>query len=189
MANILDKSDVKNFLGIPSAASADDTLITTIIAQIEAEIKTYCKRKYFQATSLTEYYDGDGTDILLLKEYPIVSVTSLYDDTDRVYGSDTKIGSADIIIYGDEGYIRLDGLSFTKGEKNIKITYKAGYGTGTGETAMPEDLKLALVMLASAVYLEGKAGVNVFENQEITYRPNQLRKDGYKIFDRYKKIR
>ncbi len=185
---ILDKSDVKNFLGIPSAASADDILITTIITQIEAQIKEYCQR-IFEAVNFTEYYDGDGTDLLLLNNYPIVSITSLYDDTKRVYGADTLIDSADIIIYKTNGCVRLDGHIFTKSEQNIKIIYRAGYGTGVGETAIPENLKLGLIYLASAVYLEGKAGVAVVEGQEMVYRPNHLKKETYKIFNKYRRIR
>lgn len=185
--SIIANSDVKTFLGI--TVTGDDALLTTLLTQIEEYVQNvYCERQ-FAAANHTEYYDGDGSGVLLLDNYPIVSVTSVHDDTDREYGADDLIDSDDIITYEKEGKLVLDGLCFTKGNKNVKVVYRAGYGSGEGETAMPNEIKLALIQLTAALYLEGKGSLDAMAGNSEIYRPNKLRKEAYAILDKYKRIR
>lgn len=81
-----------------------------------------------------EYYDGKGTGYLRTRQWPIISVTSLYDDTTRDWGSDQLKASTDYDIYYKKGMIHLrpdaaKGSSFQVGHKNIQLVYTAGYGT------------------------------------------------------------
>ena len=76
---------------------------------------------------MEEFRDGDGeTGFLYTREYPIASVTSLHDDSDRTYGSDTLIAASEYVWYRN-GKIELDGGCFCRGLKNIKAVYNAGY--------------------------------------------------------------
>jgi len=187
--SIITNADVKSFLNI--SVTDDDTLIDDIITRIEAYIQNvYCQRK-FEAQDLTEYYDGDGTDTLLLDNYPIVSITSIHDDPDREYNSDDLIDSDDIIIYPGKGIIVLDGTTFDKSKKNIKVVYRAGYGDGEDEIAMPNDLKMAFIKLAASEYLKSKAKINVIEgeDEQTVDKPGRLSKEAYEIFDKYRRIR
>lgn len=181
---LITVQDVKDFLGITITDDDDKIWNACLAAQEEAE--TFCDRK-FDGQSFTEYYDGDGTSVLQLRNYPINAVTSIYDDIDRVYGADTLIDSDDYAINTDTGIIELVGLAFCKGAKNIKATYTAGYG-GSGYAVVPFDLAQSLVFKASAIYLAGKAGVNVMEGQEMVYRPNYLTKQAQEIWNRYRRL-
>jgi len=132
---------VKEYLGI--TGTADDTLLTDLLTRLQEAADSYLDRKIEQA-SYTEQYDGDGTDRLLTRQWPIISVTSVYDDVDRVFGSDALIAAADYVVYKDRGIIQLDGLTFASGIQNVKVIYSAGYGT------VPTDLVQALIELIAA---------------------------------------
>ena len=131
---------VKEYLGITDTAS--DTLLTDLLARLQAAAETYLDRKIEQAT-YTEQYDGDGTDRLVTLQWPIISVTTLHDDTDRAFGASTLIAAADYVLYKDRGVIRLDGLTFASGIQNVKVVYVAGYAT------VPTDLAQALIELVA----------------------------------------
>ena len=93
-----------------------------------------------KSTTYTEYYDGDGTKKLLLRKWPIVSVTSINVDIDRDFASDTVMDSDDYYVDTENGIIDVwqeTGVGptvFEFGIKNVKIIYVAGYAT------IPNDL-------------------------------------------------
>ncbi len=95
----------------------------------------------------TEYFNGEGTSKIRPELIPITSVTSLYDDTLRLFtSSGDEIDSTDYVISKDEWHIELDGLTFADGLKNVRLIYRAGYA----EADIPDDLKTAAHMLLSA---------------------------------------
>lgn len=187
--SIISVDNLKTFMGMPSGETTDDTILTNIIAEIEDYIQNVVCQRQFAVANHTEYYDGDGTDILLLENLPIVSVTSLYDDTDREYGSDTLISSDDYILYKIYGYIKLDGYRFSEGSQNIKIIYRAGYGTAEGETPMPDELKRAFKQYMVATYLIQKGMIDAVGLEGNRTRPDILKKEAMEVFDRYKNVR
>jgi len=169
-----------------------DNNINQIIQAVEAEVKNRCGRS-FETAERTEYYNGDGTDELIVKEYPITAIDSVYDDTDRVYGVDTAITVADLV-YGE-----IDGISagiidytegvFMNGTKNIKITYTAGYTAAN----MPADLKMSLIKLVGADLLENNGAIFAISSEGAdgvaADRPGRLRKQAWKILNRYRSRR
>ena len=184
---LISVQDVKEFLGI--IPTTDDHAIMPLCQVAQNQADKYCDRT-LEGSTFVEFHDGNGMDIIDLRSYPIKSVTSIYDDWDRVYGADTLIASSDYTVNNDWGYITLIGFTTIKAVNNIKVTYLGGYN-GIGEddfTALPYDLKQALVYLASAMYIESKAGVNVFEGQGIVYRPTYLKTEAEKILEKYRRV-
>lgn len=175
---IITIADIKSLFGI--TVQTDDHILAILSQGIESKVALNCNRT-FESTVLTEYYDGDGTSVLQLKNYPIITVSAIYDDTDRVYDASSLISSDDYVIKETEGRIELDGLTFMQGLKNIKIVYTAGYSSAT----MPFDLKVAVAKLVLADYLEIKGGINVIEGQDFFYKPDKLRKEAQKTLDSY----
>lgn len=100
----------------------------------------------FISTSRTEYYDGDGSDTMYVRAYPISAVASLYVDPDRDYGSTTLVDSGDYVYYANEGKVCTDGALLAGGRKSIKITYTGGY------TTAPADLQQAIKELVMFWY-------------------------------------
>lgn len=137
-----------------------DTLDTDHDAELEALINAaYLMLEGYihhplKAADYTEYYDGDGTNSVVLRKYPINSIASVHDDPDRVFGSDTLIPSTDYLIDNDDqvGSLRLflNTLSFSEAIKNVKVVYNAGY------TTIPADAERACILLVD--YLFNRAG-------------------------------
>jgi hypothetical protein len=133
-------ADMKEYLGIDSADTTADTTLLSIMTVMTYWMERYTGRK-LKSRSNTEYYDGNGTDRVFLKNYPVTSTTStieVYDDLDRVYGADTKKAAGDLILYTDDGIVALDGDVFSIGLQNVKCVYTGGYGAGSA--LVPHDL-------------------------------------------------
>ena len=150
---------VKEFLSI-SGSGTNDILALYINAASEF-CNYYCgagaSPRLLRARAITEYYSGDGSNAILPRQYPINSITSLHDDIDRVYGSDTELyADGDIIIENDNTRIRYYGGSFAHGMNNIKLIYNAGYST------IPAVLQLACLEIVRFFYQdseEKRAGI------------------------------
>ena len=122
---------------IKNTTTDNDYIINRLITAATHEIENYTKRKLrgrtYGANGLSaDYYNGEGTPRLYVNEYPIISVTSLYDNTAQTFDSTSLKASTDYIIYSDEGIIELypaaiKGANFTKSVGNIKLIYTAGY--------------------------------------------------------------
>jgi hypothetical protein len=184
---LISVKDVKDFLGITVTTDDDKLLANCKSAQDEAGVAVDYQ---LEGSTFTEILDSDGTDIIQLRNLPVKSITSIYQDFDRLYPASTLIADTDYAFNPKTGIVTGIAVGFSEGINNIKAIYLAGYnGLGaTAYTALPDDLKQALVYLASALYLEGKAGVNVFENQELIYRPSYMKKEAYKILGKYRRI-
>jgi hypothetical protein len=111
---------------------------------------------------IVEYYDGTNSNILILSRKPVISLTKVeYVDRVNVAG---QISLSSFVLIADEGVIKalknnfsLDSQIpvFPKGEQNIRITYRAGYGT------IPGDLNEAIKYLVCEKilsFLEGRSG-------------------------------
>ncbi len=126
--------------------AADGSKVEDLIDAASEWALRYCKR-YLKSQSVgPEYYDADGGVELMLKNYPVTAVDSIYQDPNRDYGSGTEISSDDFEIYEDEGIILLTNAVFLRGRRIIKITYTAGY------TSIPNDLSNAMIELVNYWY-------------------------------------
>lgn len=145
--------EAKNYLLEDPTADIDRTedLIIRLINGASVSAETYMNRKIL-SRSYTEDQDGSGTDTMQLKQYPIVSISSVCADYDRLFPSSLNIALTDIVIYHEEGKIvrAPSGLNiyideetgkilkystFPRGKKNIRVVYSAGYAT------VPHDIK------------------------------------------------
>ena len=189
--SLISLADVKEFLHI--SAAGDDALLTNLISQIEKDVQNYCQRIFeVPENDYVDYYNGKGTSTVLLRNWPVISLASVYDDPERIYGSDTLIDPDDYVLYdgtdndGEPAKIVLDGLTFSLGLQNIKVTYKAGYST------IPADLQLAVIKLVAADYLTGQGAINAVPVEGggtvVFDRPARLRREAYQIIDRYRKM-
>jgi hypothetical protein len=140
MAELVPLDRLKTYLEIAATDTGQDVLLQDLNKRLSAWVEQYCDRRFAKAT-YTEQQDGDGTDVVVVTHWPMISVASLYDDPDRVFGAGTLIAPADYVIYKDEGRIQLDGLTFSRGLQNVKVTYDAGYAE------IPPDLQQAVCEL------------------------------------------
>ena len=92
-------------------------------------VMNFCKRKSFKyKTVVDEKHDGGDSEKLLTDYFPLISVTSLYDDVQRDFDESTLVDADNYDISdNDAGIIRRYDQRFTGGRANVKISYVAGY--------------------------------------------------------------
>lgn len=136
--------DAKTFLGL--SGSGHDELITQLINQATDYIERKCQRRFASTAYSQEEYDGTGTVELVLKQFPVVSFTSLErnqvpDNTD----SWETVDADDYWVENASGIITKTS-KFYKGTRNYRVSYTAGYST------IPYDLQFACCLLVGEVF-------------------------------------
>ncbi len=159
----------------PSNDDLDDK-IADLIPAASRMLEKYIGHDLFE-TEYTEYYDGDGTNEIILDHYPVVEIASIHDDLDREWGSDTELDVEDTVVSlnteQNVGWLRLfrGTTSFQIGVQNVKVVYTAGYET------LPEDAEMACVQLVAWLLnrsgSEGQAGASLGGKSE-TYETDSI---------------
>lgn len=140
---LVSVSDCKTWLGISSTDTSNDDIIEDIIESVTDQFANELNRN-LEVSTYTVYLDGTGTDSIFLPVYPIVSITSIHVDPDRVYGADTLLSTDDYIYYSETGEISRTGYGyFSKGKQIIKVVYVGGYTTSGTSITLPKDLQKA----------------------------------------------
>lgn len=126
-------------LQTPSATNptGDNNLYIRIINFISQYALTETHRSSFKYASITnEYHNGMGYHEVAVKYWPIVTLTSIFDDTNRTFASSSQLTYNDTPATDDVRILepnrqliqRLDA-GFGNGQGNIKITYTSGFDT------------------------------------------------------------
>jgi hypothetical protein len=138
--------EVKKFIG--GQDDKDDLRITACLTRASAIIERYCRRTFLQATYTGEMYDGSGTDILTLRNFPIIGTpTVLEGGTALVVGTDpVATPTLQVIVDADYGRLRRYLSEWVAYPHYYKLTYDAGFA------AVPEEIieaaiELTLIML------------------------------------------
>jgi hypothetical protein len=148
-------SNLKTWLG--STSTADDALLTAILEGVQASFDRYCDRTFLlTATDVTETFNG-GFDVIAASRYPIVSVTSIKEAADWDFASATALtADSDYRVRVSNGLIHRTG-KWLRGVDVIQVLYRGGYVAagstpGAGETALPDEIKLAARIQAEHIY-------------------------------------
>lgn len=134
--------------------TAEDSVLTTLIARVDALFALYCGypvpdagARTMESATYTLYFDGASRTngrTLQLGIRPIVSVTSIHSDPDWDYGVGDLVDSSDYVVDTMEGAVHLrpdSSEAWPSGHRSIKAVVVAGY------SSTPADL-VALVALA-----------------------------------------
>lgn len=126
MYEIITLDEAKRFLKITS--DDYDLILPDLIKAATNLIEQYIGR-FVMTRQITEYFDGQKKNHIMTNQYPIYKVTSLHDDTEHTFGTDSIVTTTDYRIYYDVGKIQLTGneVSFVKGQQNVKLVYWAGF--------------------------------------------------------------
>lgn len=177
--------EVKDYLDIQGTNTTSNTVIGGLCDAVSSIADAYCGRT-LESTTHTEYYSAYGSSYLVLNNYPITSVSGVYDDVSRVWDDDTIIDSADYIV--DSNIIYLNGYYFSGGAKAVKVVYTAGYTSNT----IPQDLKQAAIMEVAHLYRKASIGVDVNSrstgDNSTSYNITDLQPNTKLIFNLYKRL-
>ncbi len=106
---LTSSANFKSYAGITS--SDDDTLIGYLISRATSAIEGYCDRT-LRSSSYRERYNGDGTNTLLLREYPVTAITLLgttVTDAIKITNSSTDAWNARITVTDTAITLIIDG--------------------------------------------------------------------------------
>lgn len=156
-------SKLKSHLGIPQSDVSKDAVLKTLLAGSSGYIEGQTARQL----GITEHslkLSGDGTDMLVLPQYPIMADDSnvpaisalTIDDVDV----SAEIASGAIDVDAVTGILYRESGGWRSGLRNIAITFKAGYRLPGDESddaesdalEVPDDLQLAAIRLAARIY-------------------------------------
>jgi len=129
----------KVYLKIPTAELTMDSMVELFINASSQMIESETDRK-LKAQSLTEVHHGRNSNIIMMNEWPVNSITEL-----RVGGdfSDaaTIIDPSEYSIGDESNCVILKNRRFDRGYNNVQIIYNGGYA------AIPSDLEHACLWM------------------------------------------
>ena len=173
----------KEFLKIPLAELSQDGLIELLINSASETLERETNR-VLAAVDLVEFQDGRRQNSISLNEYPVISVSELKTDPYNAFPASTII-PADDYFFDDDG-ITLKNSVFSKGFKNIKISYRAGF------EVIPSDIELAclwLVFWQNRIRQSDDIGRNnKSKDGESTSYSQTMPQDVRDCIDRYKRL-
>lgn len=149
MSQLITVASAKTHLGIDNTTF--DTVLDALVTRVSGLIERYCDRT-FASTAYTEDYDGDGSDAILVRQVPIISVSSVHDDQDRDFTDATLIAAADYYVDKPKGMVKLIGGRFGVGVGNVRVAYTAGFA------ATPDLVALACAELVSFYFNRRQSG-------------------------------
>lgn len=154
-------ADVKESLGIASSDTTKDNLITRKINQATRAIEAYCGRRFKATDYSNEEYTATQTDQLVLKQRPVISITSL-DIRDTGLNEENWESIDTNLYFSDDNAGVINTLFTFRGRwDRYRVTYRAGYET------IPEDLAEACASLAAYYYqIADGSGVGLSLKQE-----------------------
>lgn len=188
---------VKPYLGIAKTDTTKHDLLNLLNDSATALLNSILNVNDLARHTVTdERFDG-GVSMIWCKDFPVVSVTSI-----KVGKNETLYTQTAAYVL-DKNKVLLDGsVDGGTGYEQDKITYVAGYVTydqtqtgGTFPTVdenMPEDLKLAILILIAGMFNQrNNQGVTTMsiQGKAITFRNEIEVKEFERIVMRYKKIR
>lgn len=126
----------KQWAGITSSDS--DVLIARLITQASRSICNVTDRPFFLPTTISEVLDGSGSHAVDPQRFPVLSLTSLSINGEAITEAPALVFNTapqpgwvldawDGTIPGNAQRVTLRGRHFQRGQRNIALTYIAGY--------------------------------------------------------------
>lgn len=147
MQPLFTLAEFKEHEGI--AGAADDARITSLALRVTRLCESICNRSFADET-VTELYDGDGTEDLWLKRPPVTSVTSVTVDGDLLpadeYLVEKGTGCLRLVDGASVGDILGTSALWPTGKLNVQVVYRGGFAV------VPEDLKETAILWASQLF-------------------------------------
>lgn len=167
---LITLTEYKTYAGI--SGSGNDTALQVLIDAAIDAIERFCGRDAggFESGTKTEYYDGNASEYLMLKSWPVTAVTSVktlssdsltlttMDSTSyRIHNSRNLVRTGvrrGRFVYEDFAVGEIPDLlpafdvqpQFQEGLGNVQVVYTGGF------TTVPSSLKLACYRLADMMW-------------------------------------
>jgi hypothetical protein len=140
-------NDIKTFLGIPLVNTEYDAILTVFQESVEQSIINYCQTDFATHAIVGppgEILDGGRQDVLIPKNFPIISVERVYFNVNVDGTGGYQLGSTDY--FYDEGSITLRSQHAPFARGIVRLDYTYGYA------AVPGDVKAAVYQSVKAEF-------------------------------------
>ena len=142
MANLVTESRARQN---PQLTTADGTALSALIAAASAAVEQWCARE-FTSTAYTETHNGTGTCELMLRVFPVTTITKIETLDDDAVATEITSGNR---VDKRTGLLRLTMEHFPVGHQNVVILYTAGFAT------IPADVQEAVVQIVAKLHADG----------------------------------
>lgn len=188
-------NDVKRIAGIALTDESRDTQLRALIDGVSSLVKQQLNRN-IEAENFTEYYSGDGTPYLVLRQYPVISVTRICVDGGGYFGDAPYAFPASLDLVEGVDFALMDGLNGKGGQGilrrvggtwygrpyreigtvenlkpvkggNILVEYRAGYEVIPAAIKM--GVSMAIVQIAMSAAVGGTPSSMTYEDASVTY--------------------
>jgi hypothetical protein len=154
-------------MGIDTPTGASLTLLENLINTATEFIENYTGRRFKKATYTQEEYDTERAETLNLRNYPVVSGTTLTLEkrTSPLNEDDWEVVNSEYyhIDYNNGMLEGAGGMRFSRTRRGYRVTYTAGYDFDNSSTFLSDteagDVELATWMLVSILWGKTSAGV------------------------------
>lgn len=167
--DLVTLAEYKAYAGITS--DKQDTVIKAIIPKASALVKSTCRRSFvdYVNDAKTDVF-ASGSDRVYLKEFPVLSVSSVEYSADYGVTYTALTENVDYVLNAEEGAIYFLAWETTPQLLNgYRVTYTAGF------ESLPEDIKVATLDLVTyylkndmSVKSQRDAGSNTVQIEYIT---------------------
>ena len=189
--------EVKDYLKISIHDS--DAILETWINHASSSIEQYTNRKIVVQSVSGEIYDGDGSDTLFVRYWPVTQLSTesapttaqklaslQYRNGPDEAWTDIETDIDHIFIDVNWPFIKLYEQTFPKGMRNVKISYKAGFST------IPGDIWRVSVEMVADMWNQSKHGTSdrlgkstvSIQSSSTTYK--DLKPEWEKVLDYYR---
>lgn len=172
-------ANVKAYLG--KSYTDDDALLLTFVQAVSARFESMISRNIL-ARSYTDILNGYWGRVIIPRQYPIVSVSSLLVDGTTVSVAPTI---ADTGYFATEHVVYLRHMFVSTGYANVEITYNAGYST------VPADIQQACAEWAALQFKERTHIGNASQSMSgisVSYLPSVVPQSVLTVASAYKRM-
>jgi hypothetical protein len=129
--------EAKGYIG--KVTDEDTAIIDQLINSVSIMFNVYTDRALANTAYANEEYDGNGKEVMWLKNYPITGNMTIYeDDILLTAGNDN-----DYLCYNNTGKLMRVNKTWYYGYKKILVTYNAGYVCTGNNITLPADIRYA----------------------------------------------
>ena len=169
--SLISTSDLRVYLSIEEGDRGPNEKLDSLAKSVEDFVDSFTNRKLeaqrYSSDPHFTYLDGTGESSIYLPQYPISYVYQANVDSEREHGSANDI-SLDDIFYYPNGKLISEAGYFTKGRRNVKVDYLAGYApvvNGTFDSSVstypiPLDLKQVMIEMTVETFKEGLTAIH-----------------------------
>ena len=196
---IVTKEQVRTHLQENSISEAMTDTLQLHINGATSFLLGYTGRKRLvedSGSDLTEYYDGDGTQSLILRESPVISISEVVLDPHYSSVAVTLTGPTapalqtdDMYIDAEGGILYLKNYSFPNSSQSVQLDYSPGFEDTADEFLALQAIVLDTILRRFTAWKEKRSGVSSTSRSEesITYTADDFDKEILMYLERFRR--